>query len=300
MPDPAFQQEAHAGPFDLALFERLNEEYAAKPIVPAAPEQDSDARMKRSRRRLRAVQKQVELKGKCVVEVGCAHGHLSHLLAKRGEAREVVGVDLDSSPEWERFERPEVRFLRADLASEDALAPGSADVVVSNSVLEHVERPLRMLEAIARILRPGGRAWLFFNLHRGPRASHRYREVFFPWPHLLFEPAVCAEYYRRRHGREQTFAWVNRLTAAEYLAACAEAGLRVDHHERRVHPIDVDFYSRFEARLGVYPALDLETDFMLLVVSRARRVGRPPRLGYLERQLELDRALEARPVTSRR
>lgn len=250
--------------------------------------------MERSRRRLRAVRSHLDVKGKRVVEVGCAHGHLTHLMVKRGGAREAIGVDLDSSPEWERFARRRVRFVTGDLASTEVLSSGSADVVVSNAVLEHVQRPLQMLAAISRVLRPGGEAWLNFNLYRGPRASHRYREVFFPWPHLLFEPAVCAEFYRRHHGTAQTFAWVNRLTAAEYLEACTSVGLEVRHHERRTHPIDLPFYRRFADKLGVYPALDLETDFLLLVLRRSRWFRRrPPRLGYVERQIEFERELRS-------
>ena len=34
----------------------------------------------------------------------------------------------------------------------------------------------------------GGLAWIKAN--RGPKASHRYRWVNFPWPHLLFTDEV--------------------------------------------------------------------------------------------------------------
>jgi hypothetical protein len=99
--------------------------------------------------------------------------------------------------------------------------------------------------------------------------------VFFPWPHLLFEPAVCEAFYRKHHGRKSTFAWVNHLTAAEYVEACGELGLHVDALRRSTTPIDVPLYARFEEKLGRYPALDLETDFLWLTLrkrtsSRAR------------------------------
>jgi hypothetical protein len=159
-------------------------------------------------------------------------------------------------------------------------------------VLEHVHRPVNMLEAIARLLRPGGRAWLFFNLERGPTASHRYREIFFPWPHLLFDPEVGRQYYLKHHGRDYTFAWVNGMTAAEYFEAFREVGLHVDRHQRSVTEIDLDLYRRFEARLGRYPALDLETNFLTVVLrKRRRRPRRMPTLGYVERQRALDEAL---------
>jgi SAM-dependent methyltransferase len=278
--------------YDLALFERLNDEYASKPLVPTAPRLDPEGRKRRARRKLRQIAADVDLEGKRVLELGCAHGQLTHLLAKRGGARRAIGVDVVPSPGWQEIKSKRVSFQVADLSSEEALEPGSIDVVVSNSVFEHVRRPLPMLETLAKLLKPGGQAWLQFNLHRGPKASHRYREVFFPWPHLLFEPAVCAAFYRKHHGRDQTFAWVNRLTAAEYVEACAATGLNVVKHGLSTTPIDIGLYRRFEERLSQFPALDLETDFMLLVLKkRRRRATATPRLGYIERQRALETAL---------
>ena len=228
-----------------------------------------------------------------MLEIGCAHGQLTSLLARKGGAREAIGVDVESSPAWARYSDERVRFHVADLSTEELLPPGSVDAAVSNSVLEHVTRPLQMLEAVATALRVGGRAWLRFNLHRGPLASHRYREVFFPWPHLLFEPSVCAAFYRKHHGEEWTFAWVNRMTLGEYVAACGEVGLDVERWSSEVADFDVAFYRRFEDRLGAYPALDLETNFLTLVLRKRRRPrGRVHALPYVERQRALERALE--------
>jgi SAM-dependent methyltransferase len=278
--------------YDLELFERLNEEYSAKPLVRSPPGLDAKTRMKRANRKIRQISGDVDLGGKRVLELGCAHGQMTRQLVKKGDAREAIGVDVVESPRWDEFRGKRISFSAVDLASEEPFAPGSIDVVVSNSVLEHVRRPLVMLEAIGRLLKVGGVAWLMFNLHRGPKASHRYREVFFPWPHLLFDPSVAAAFYRKHHDMDSTFAWVNRLTACEYMQTSVAAGLHVVRYDRRVTPIDVPFYRRFVERLGAYPALDLETDFLILVLQKRRwRPRRSPRLDYLERQRELDAAV---------
>jgi SAM-dependent methyltransferase len=275
--------------YDLALFERLNQEYRDRPVAPAPPATDPKGRRKRARRRLRVISRSLDVTGKRVLEIGCSHGDLTRVLVKRGGAKEAIGVDIAASSSWEQNAGRRVSFHRADLAREPLLDDGSVDVVISSAVLEHVDRPLRMLEAIARLLKAGGEAWLFFNLYRGPKASHRYREVYFPWPHLLFEPGVCEAFYRKHHSRRASFAWVNRLTAAEYVDACIEAGLHVTDHQRHVTEIDLPFYLRFEDVLGRYPALDLETDFLRLQLSKRRRRARQaPSLGYLERQREFD------------
>jgi ubiquinone/menaquinone biosynthesis C-methylase UbiE len=275
--------------YDLALFERLNEEYRDRPLAPKPPAVDPKGRRRRARRRLRMISRTLDVGGKRVLEIGSSHGDLTRLLVKKGGAREAIGVDVVASPMWEENSSPAVSFHRADLAREQLLDDGSVDAVVSSAVLEHVDRPLRMLEAISRVLKVGGEAWLYFNLHRGPKASHRYREVYFPWPHLLFEPAVCEAFYRKHYEQSRTFAWVNRLTAAEYVDACLEASLHVVDLRRHVTELDLPFYLRFEDKLGRYPALDLETDFLWLKLrKRRRRPRRSPSLGYLERQRSFD------------
>ena len=45
-------------------------------------------------------------------------------------------------------------------------------------------------------LKPGGLQWIRANLWAGPQASHRYRDIYFPWPHHLFSDAVIAEWGR--------------------------------------------------------------------------------------------------------
>jgi SAM-dependent methyltransferase len=195
---------------------------------------------------------------------------------------------------WAELAGGKVSYQRVDLTREPAFDDGFADAIVSNAVLEHVREPIAMIEAVARLLRVGGEAVLIFNLHRGPKASHRYREVFFPWPHLLFSPQVCTEFYERHHGRSQTFSWVNHLTAGQYMDAFFESGLQVERYDRRTTPIDLPFYLRFEDRLGAYPALDLETDFLFVKLRKRRR--RPRRcapLGYQARQAEFRRELES-------
>src|SRR6185503_331292 len=119
----------------------------------------------------------------------------------------------------------------------------------------------------------------------GPKASHRYRHIYFPWPHLLFDDPQAAEILQGKG--VSGFSWVNRMTAANYVHTCAEIGLEITHVSRKATPIDglVDFYLRFEDKLGRYPAYDLETDFLTLVLRKApESLDRVPKLGYLERQ----------------
>jgi SAM-dependent methyltransferase len=283
--------------YDSALFEQLAEEYGEKPVSERTTRYTQEEKQEKAANQLKRISRQVGVRRKVVVELGCGFGWLSAAIAEAG-AKEAIGVDIRTRKEWAEHDHPRLRLLATDISREDDLAPGSVDRVVSNSVFEHVDRPLEMLQALWDLLRPGGRCWLSFNLYRSVVASHRSHEIPFPWPHLVFDEPVCEAFLdarglRRPKGRG--YSWVNKLTLAEYVSACQEIGFRIDNLNRRVRPIDIDFYLRFEDKLGRYPALDLETDFARMILTKPgglrRLPKRDPKLGYVARQLEFDAEL---------
>jgi SAM-dependent methyltransferase len=107
----------------------------------------------------------VELRGRDVVDVGCGDGSLVRALAARGAS--VVGVEV-SEAALEQARDGEHCYL---LGSADALPldDGSVDVCVLMRSLHHVP-PAAMgaaLEECARVLRPGGVAYIAEPLARG-------------------------------------------------------------------------------------------------------------------------------------
>ena len=290
--------------FDLELFEQLAADYARRPMRAKPVRRDQKSQREKAEARVAMIQGQLDLdfKGRVVLDLGCGHGWLAALLPELSGAKRAIGVDPRRYDTWAEHTDDRVSLIEADMTVDHVVDEGSVDCVISGAVLEHVERPIEMLAAIHDALVPGGRAWLYFNLHCGPSASHRYNEIPFPWPHLLFDDDVCREFYRRNHERNNVpFAWVNRMTIANYVQAVHEIGFRLVAVKRRVVPIDVGFYLRFQPVLGRYPALDLETDFATLVLEKEspgrRRKASPsralPELGYLERQRALDAAIAA-------
>jgi SAM-dependent methyltransferase len=304
--------------YDLELFERLQHEYRNRPVLKPGPRDPAQLQGK-ARRHLELITEALGLshgfEGASVLELGTGRGWLARTIATEGGAARVVGVDVGSAAEWGDGDDPRLTFAVGDIADGELVPFRSIDYVVSTAVFEHVERPLETLRALFRILRPGGQAWLRFNLYASAVASHRYDQVNFPWPHLLFEDHVLAQYFEaheirdpmRGTAREHRFAWVNTMTVAHYLQVCAEIGFEIVSLNRRVRRIDVEFYRRFEDKLGRYPALDLETDFATLVLRRprqrrglrgllrrSRRAGGTVAAGYLERQRKLRRRLITR------
>ena len=64
----------------------------------------------------------------------------------------------------------------------------SFDIVIAFDVLEHVGDPRLVFEEIARVLRPGGDAWLVFPTYLGARASHLDYLTQLPFLHRVFDP----------------------------------------------------------------------------------------------------------------
>jgi len=248
--------------FDLALFERLNAEYAGRPLV-RRPRSYKPAKVRAvGRQRAASLAATYGLAGKRVLEIGCGRGEvLAALAADHGCC--CAGVDVVAYDAWRLPDRAAASFLQADLAGDpDALAGERFDFIVSFAAWEHIRHPRTMLARAHGLLRPGGEFYFIANLHRGPKASHRYREVFFPWPHLLFQDAVFEEFYIKLRGTPMRPSWVNRLTAAHYLLYFDMLGFERLTIGYRTTPIDEDFYTRFEDLLSRYPRFDLERDFI--------------------------------------
>jgi SAM-dependent methyltransferase len=149
-----------------------------------------------------------------------------------------------------------------------ALAPEQFDFAYSNAVWEHVRHPFSMLKAVHGLLKPGATFYIVANLYRGPKASHRYRQVFFPWPHLLFTDEVFEQYYTSIGRPPMRAAWVNRLSIGDYFLYFDLVGFQVAEVSYSMTPIDEPFYQRFSDILERYPRYDLERDFLHAVLVK--------------------------------
>lgn len=255
--------------YDLDLFRQLNAEYRDRPLV-ASPRRTTPVSLDRqAKRRAENLDRRLGLRGKRVLEIGCGRGQLSAVLAQDYDC-EVVGVDIVEYESWaELASSPGVTLLVHDVTSESNESLGKFDRILSLAVFEHVRRPYEGLDAIAELLGPDGRAYVSANLYRGPKASHRYREVYFPFPHLLFDDDVFAQFYAPTRHRHTGPAWVNKLTAAQYRERVRSIGLAIEQEWTDRTPLDREFYERFSDKLARYPIEDLETDFIHLVLGHA-------------------------------
>jgi SAM-dependent methyltransferase len=96
--------------------------------------------------------------GRDIVDIACGSGYGSALLARDGRCR-VTGIDLSADAietATAAWSRPNLAFTIGD-ALDLHMPPGSADTVVSFETIEHVVDPVRFLDQVALLLRPGGR-----------------------------------------------------------------------------------------------------------------------------------------------
>ncbi len=122
--------------------------------------------------RLAYVAGRVSLRGARVLDVGCGGGLLSEALADAGA--EVTAIDLAPGV----LDVARLHLYESNLSvdyreiSAEALAaqqPGSFDAITCMEMLEHVPDPGSVIEACARLLKPGGR-WFASTLNRTPQA----------------------------------------------------------------------------------------------------------------------------------
>lgn len=256
--------------FDLELFKRLNLEYASKPIVPVPP----DGRIEqRTQQRARRLDRLFNLRNKRLLDVGCGKGEVALELVRNYDCK-VLAVDIMAYPNWSTQSHPGLEYRVLDLSGSHGLSSRSFDLIYSWSVMEHVVHPFSMLRSCRDLLTPKGRFFMVAHLYRSATGSHRSREIYFPWPHLLFTDDVFEQYYRSTGLPVKRPAWLNRLTHADYFRYFELLGYVVEEEFIRTRELDVAFYERFSEELSKYSVFDLTTNAVEVVLSVDRRVKR--------------------------
>jgi len=94
----------------------------------------------------------------CVLDIGCGDGSMLRYLQKRGY-RDLHGLEI-SDYAIRRLESEGIHMHRGVLPS-IPLADASFDVLIASQVLEHIVRRRTFLKEVRRVLKPGGRCFVF-------------------------------------------------------------------------------------------------------------------------------------------
>jgi len=146
-----------------------------------------------------------DARGLRVLDAGCGHGYYFMGLALQGA--HVVGIDLSPadvrkgarlahglglSNGADEAVGATARYLAGSL-TELPFANGAFDVVVCNSVLEHIPQDGQALAEMRRVLRPGGRLVLTVDCDERPLALGALQQVPPAWKRRLLKPAVLGD-----------------------------------------------------------------------------------------------------------
>lgn len=122
--------------------------------------------------RLGYIDQRAGLQGKRVLDVGCGGGILSESMAQKGA--EVTGIDLgDKALKVARLHSLEsgvsVNYRLVSVEELADEAPESFDIVTCMEMLEHVPDPDAVVQACAKLVKPGGHVF-FSTINRNPKS----------------------------------------------------------------------------------------------------------------------------------
>ncbi|ASN86578.1 bifunctional 2-polyprenyl-6-hydroxyphenol methylase/3-demethylubiquinol 3-O-methyltransferase UbiG [Pectobacterium versatile] len=110
--------------------------------------------------------------GKKVLDVGCGGGILAESMAREGA--DVTGLDMGAEPlQVARLHALEsgvaVDYVQETVEAHAHAHPGLYDVVTCMEMLEHVPDPQSVVQACARLVKPGGHVF-FSTINRNAKA----------------------------------------------------------------------------------------------------------------------------------
>ena len=153
------------------------------------------------------------LKGQRVLDVGCGGGILADAMARKGA--DVLGIDLaEKSLKVAQLHALEAGTSQITyrLVAAEALAAEMQDhfdVVTCMEMLEHVPDPASVVQACARLAKPGG--WVFFStINRNPKS---------------FLMAILGAEYVLNLVPRGTHEYARLLRPSELARFCRDAGL---------------------------------------------------------------------------
>lgn len=109
--------------------------------------------------------------GARVLELGCGRAEKTRLLAETGRPREIVALEVDSIQHARNLEISDLPTVRFRHGGAEAIPAddNSVDIVLMFKSLHHVPIGLmdQALREIARVLKPGGLAWISEPVYAG-------------------------------------------------------------------------------------------------------------------------------------
>lgn len=203
--------------------------------------------------------------GKIVIDFGCGAGNEVVDMARKGASR-VIGLDLQL-PLLSNARELALRHKVQDKCLFTTQTDEKADIITSKDAFEHFSNPEEVLQAMSKMLRPGGTILASFGpiwLH--PHGGHLFSV--FPWAHIvLSEKSLIKWRSKYRNDGATSFGEVegglNKMTIRRF--------------ERIVAASDLEFQSMDTVPIKGLPVfksrLFREIGSSLVICRLQRRVG---------------------------
>jgi ubiquinone/menaquinone biosynthesis C-methylase UbiE len=194
--------------------------------------------------------------GACVLELGCGRADKTRILAESGRPAQIVALEVDTIQHARNLEiadLPTVRFAHGGAEAIPA-ADASFDIVLMFKSLHHV--PVAAMAAalaeIARVLKPGGQAWISEPVFAG-----NLNEVFrlFHDEQLVREAAFAAVCQAVEQGslKLEKQLFFNTRSSFENFAQFDARMIQVTHSDHRLSP---ELYKQVQAKFESYSGPD--------------------------------------------
>lgn len=191
--------------------------------------------------------------GARVLELGCGRAEKTRTLAETGRMQEILALEVDAIQHARNLQITDLPRVRFALGGAEAIPAedGSFDIVIMFKSLHHVPmgQMHQALAEVARVLRPGGLAWISEPVYAGElnevmRLFHDEKEV----REAAFA-AVCGAVERGVLALERQLFFLTRSHFEDF-AAFERRMIQVTHSDHRLSPeLYAQVRQQFEAHL---------------------------------------------------
>lgn len=168
-----------------------------------------------------------QLKGKRVLDVGSGCGGISIAFVKNG----LETVNFDTARKYtivsQRWAEENGVKLNQMLASGEEMPfkDESFDVIICSDVIEHLERPEKLVKEISRILQKGGMLYLTCPNKMSPR--HIWEDSHYFLPLIVLLPRKLADIYVRATKRGERTEVIFLPTYSKLIRMFEKAGIKL-------------------------------------------------------------------------
>ena len=107
-----------------------------------------------------------------VAELACGSGYGSHLLAANPRVRQSIALDISQELFDEKLgENFKAKYITGDIFSLP-FTSNTFDLVWNSSAVEHFDEPLKAIQAMANVTKPGGHVFVGVPYLYGPLAVY--------------------------------------------------------------------------------------------------------------------------------